>query len=127
MGEGELTPLDVVEQWHLRAWQEHDLSAVDELVAEPFVRHNRDGTSKRTRADVRSDLRHYHEALGKPVVEVRERVASGDKVWSRTTMRGANLVSGEPHTLHLIQIHRVEAGRIVEVWTLHAGDVEWDS
>jgi hypothetical protein len=40
-------------------------------------------------------------------------------------MRGANLQTGEPRTIDWIQIHRVSGGKIVEVWTLHATDVEW--
>ena len=123
----ERTPLDVVEEWQTRAWGENDLSAVDELIAEPFVRHNRDGTSRRSRAEVKADLAHYQEALGKPVIEVRDRVVAGDRVWSRTTMRGANLRTGEPHVVDWIQIHRVEAGRIAEIWTLQAVDAGWES
>ena len=118
---------DVVEQWQERAWGCCDLSAVDDLITEPFVRHNRDGSAKRTRAELKADLREYQKALGQPVIEVRDRVVDGDKVWSRTTMRGANLHTGEPRVVDWIQVHRIEDGRIAEVWTLHAVDAEWES
>ena len=119
------SPADVVDEWQQRAWGDGDLSAVDELIAEPFVRHGVAGSSKRTHAELKQDMIQYQKALGKPVIIVQDRVVDGDKVWTRTTMRGANLQSGEPRTIDWLQIHRVVDGRIVEVWTLHATDVDW--
>ncbi len=116
----------MVSEWQRRAWGDCDLTVVDELIAEPFVRHGISGTAKRTRAELKADLQRYRQALGKPVIEVRDRVVDGDRVWSRTTMRGANLETGEPHTLDWLQIHRVANGQIVEVWTLHATDALWE-
>ena len=78
-----------------------------------------------THAELQHYLRQYQKALGKPVITVHDRVVDGDKVWSRTTMRGANLQTGEPRTIDFLQIHRVVDGRIVEVWTMHATDVHW--
>lgn len=120
-------PVEVVEEWQARAWGECDPSAVDDLIAEPFIRHGVTGSAKRSHADLKDDLRQYQRALGKPVIIVRDRVVDGDKVWSRVTMRGANLTTGEPRTMDWIQIHRVAEGRIAEVWTLHAVDVNWES
>jgi ketosteroid isomerase-like protein len=122
-----LSPAEVVEQWQERAWGRCDLDAVDDLIAEPFVRHNRDGTAKRTRAELKADLREYQKALGRPVIEVRDRVVDGNTVWSRTTMRGANLHTGEPRVVDWIHVHRIVDGRIAEVWTLHAVDAEWEA
>jgi ketosteroid isomerase-like protein len=120
------SPADIVDEWHHRAWGDCDLSAVDDLVAETYVRHGTTGSAKRTHAELKHDLCQYQKALGKPVITVHDRAVDGDKVWSRMTMRGANLQTGEPRTIHWIQIHRVADGKIVEVWTLHATDVEWD-
>ena len=119
------SPVDIVDEWQRRAWGDCDLSVVDELVADPFVRHGATGSARRTRDELRDDLRHYQKALGKPVITVHDRVVDGDKVWSRTTMRGANLETGEPRTIDFLQIHRVADGKIVEVWTLHATDAHW--
>jgi ketosteroid isomerase-like protein len=119
------SPADVVDEWQRRAYGDCDLSVIAELIAEPFVRHGVTGSATRTHAELRDDLRQYQKALGKPVITVHDRVVDGDKVWSRTTMRGANLQTGEPRTIDWIQIHRVVDGKIVEVWTLHAVDVNW--
>lgn len=126
-GGADRSPADVVDEWQRRAWGECDLSAVDDLIADPFVRHGVAGSSTRTHAELKQDLRQYQKALGTPVIIVHDRVVDGDKVWSRTHMRGANLQTGEPRTIDWLQIHRVVDGRIVEVWTLHATDVDWHS
>ena len=120
------SPADIVERWQERAWGECDLGVVDELIAEPFLRHGPTGTAKRTRAELKHDLRQYQRALGKPVITLHERIVDGDKVWSRVTMRGANLETGERRIIEWLQIHRVVDGQIAEVWSLHTTDVEWE-
>jgi ketosteroid isomerase-like protein len=119
------SPDEIVEEWQQRAWGECDLTVVDELIADPFVRHGVTGSTLRTHDELKHDLCQYQKALGKPVITVHDRVVDGDKVWSRTTMRGANLQTGETRTIDWLQIHRVADGKIVEVWTLHATDVDW--
>lgn len=119
------SPVEVVEEWQRRAWGDCDLAAVDELIADPFVRHGMTGSAKRTHDELKHDLCQYQKALGKPIITVHDRVVDGDKVWSRVTMRGANLQTGERRTIDWLQIHRVVGGRIVEVWGLHATDVDW--
>lgn len=126
MAEETLDPLQVVERWERSAWGDCDLGVVDELIAEPFVRHGPTGTAKRTRDELRSDLRQYQRALGAPVVTVRDRAVAGDRVWSRVTLSGVSFDTGEPRTIERLSIHRVVDGHIVEVWTLYATDVEWE-
>ena len=72
---------------------------VDELIAEPFIRHGIAGTAKRTRAELKSDLHRYRQALGKPVIEVRDRVVDGNKV------QGAVFESKQENT-ELIDLER---------------------
>ena len=118
-------PIRVVEQWQERAWGNCDLDAVDELTTDPLVRHGPSGTEHRTHAQLKHDLRQYQRALGKPEITVHDRTVDGDRVWSRVTMRGANLDTGEPRTLQWLQIHRVVDGRLSEIWSLYASDIVW--
>lgn len=115
----------IVDRWQARAWGDCDLDAVDEFIGDEYVRHGSGGTARRSREELKQDLRQYRRALGRPKITVHDRVVHGDKVWSRTTMRGANLESGESRTVQFLQIHRLFEGRIVEVWTLTASDVDW--
>lgn len=126
-GGGGRSPAQIVDEWQHRAWGDCDLGVVDELIAEPFVRHGTSGTTSRTRDQLKSDLRQYQKALGKPVIEVRDQAVAGDKVWVRTTLRGANLQSGDLRTVERLMIYRVEGDRIAEVWALSATDVFWDA
>lgn len=118
-------PIGVVEQWQARAWGECDLSAVDELAADPVVRHGPSGTQLRSHDELKRDVCNYQRALGRPDIDVCDRVLDGDRVWSRVTIRGVSVDAGEARTLHGLQIHRVVDGRIAEIWALYANDVEW--
>ena len=125
--QGSVDVAAIVDEWQTRAWGECDLDVVDELIAEPFVRHSLNGTATRSRDELKADVREYRKAFGQAVIEVRDRVVDGDKVWLRTTIRGANLHNGEPRTVDRMQIYRLDNGLIAEVWTLHASDVAWDA
>ena len=124
MGE-QLDPIGVVEQWQARAWGACDLGVVDELAADPLLRHGPSGTEQRTHAELKQDLQRYHRALGPAEITVHDRVVDGERVWSRTTMRGANIETGVPRVLQWLQIHRVVDGKLVEIWSLYASDVNW--
>lgn len=121
----ESDPADVVRRWQERAWGECDLGAVDDLIAESYVRHGPSGTSVRSHAELKSDLCQYQRALGKPTITVHDRVVDGDKVWSRITMHGTHVETGVPRVVDWLQIHRIAEGRIVEAWSLYATDVDW--
>lgn len=125
--QGSFDAAAIVDEWQTRAWGECDLDVVDELIAEPFVRHSLNGSAKRSRDELKADVGEYRKAFGKAVIDVRDRVVDGDKVWLRTTIRGASLQTGEPRSLDRIQIYRLDNGLIAEVWTLHATDVGWEA
>jgi ketosteroid isomerase-like protein len=120
-----LDPVHVVEHWQARAWGDFDLTAVDELVADPLRRHGPSGTVERSHEELKDDLRQYRRTLCKPTITVNDRVVQGDCVWSRVTMHGHNIESGEPHAVEWLQVHRVVDGRIVELWSLYASGVTW--
>lgn len=118
-------PLYVVEQWQRRAWGEFDLTAVDDLAADPITRHGPSGTTTRSHDELKHDLKQYQRTLCKPEITVHDRAVDGERVWSRVTMRGHNMETGEPRTVQWLQIHRVVDGRIVELWALYTSDVKW--
>jgi ketosteroid isomerase-like protein len=120
-----LDPVHVVEQWQARAWGECDMTAVDDLIVDPVLRHGPSGTQRRSHDEMKHDLGRYQQALGMTQITVHDRVADGDRVWSRITMHGANIRTGEPRTVQWLQIHRVVDGRIAEYWVLYATDVNW--
>ncbi len=107
-------------------WGGSDLSVVDELFAEPYVRHNRNGTERLTRAQLKADFRRYWESLGNvQQVRIDDLVGAADLVWSRVTIRGRDRESGDPRVVTFLHQARVADGRLVETWSLTAPDVDW--
>jgi hypothetical protein len=119
-------PAAVVRRWLDEVWMAGDLDAVDELVAQRYVRHGPSGTVVRDRDDLRNDLRHYIRVLHKPVISVDDQAVDGDRVWTRMTIEGVDLEAGEPLLMTWLQVFRVDTdGRIAESWLLHVTGVDW--
>ncbi len=116
---------ELVRRWYDEVWGEGRLELIDELVAEPFVRHSQQGTVTRTLAEVREDFVQYQRVIRHAVTTIDDQTVDGDRVWSRLTMRGVNPETGEQTTITWLQVHRVEGGRLAETWVLFARDVDW--
>lgn len=106
-------------------WGNGDLDLVGELFGQPYVRHNRNGSKSLTHDDVRRDLVQYWRTLRSPRVQIDDQVVSGDRVWTRLTVRGVNADSGDETPVSFIQIARVAGGLIAETWSLNAPEVDW--
>ena len=87
-------PAAVVRRWLDEVWMAGDLDAVDELVAERYVRHGPSGTVVRDRDALRDDMRQYFRVLHKPVITVDDQAVAGDRVWTRMTIEGVDLEAG---------------------------------
>jgi len=115
----------LIQRWFDEVWGEGRLELIDELVADPYVRHTREGTVTRTRAEVKEDFVQYLRALRHAVTSIDDQTVDGDRVWSRLTSRGVSPETGEPVTVTWLQVNRVTGGRIAETWVLFARDVDW--
>ena len=71
-----------------RVWLERDLDALEDLVADPIVRHTAEGTETLTRLELRRRLAAAFEAVRASEVSMDALVADGDAVWVRLTLRG---------------------------------------
>ena len=118
---------EVVRRWWDEVWSQGNLDAVDELIAEPYVRHGRAGTVRRTRNDVKADLQQYFRVMHRPVITIHEQAFVGDRVWTRLTMEGVNLETSERRVLSWLYLQRLDAtGRIAESWQLSTDGVGWE-
>jgi hypothetical protein len=109
-------------------WRDGDLDTIDEIVAEPFVRHSSRGTVVRQhRAQVRDDMVQFRETLELAEVRIDAMSEAGDQVWCRVTTTGVNLATEEPSTMSWLQQCRVVDGRIEEMWWLYVLDLDWSS
>jgi ketosteroid isomerase-like protein len=117
-------PMNVVERWWA-VWRDGDLDSLDEILAEPFVRHSSRGSVVRTRKQARDDMVQFRETLELAEVRFDAMTVGGDQVWCRVTTMGVNLATEEPSTMSWLQNCRVVDGRIEEMWWLYVLDVDW--
>jgi hypothetical protein len=118
-------PSAVIARWWSEVWGQGRLDLIDELMADTYVTHSADGTSVRTRAELKSDMVQYQRALYRPLTTVDDQVIAGDVVWSRLISRGVNIETQQPITISWLTVTRVVDGRIAETWVLHAPGVDW--
>ena len=117
----------VVRGYWQRIWLERDLDALEDLVADPTVRHTAEGTQTLTRAELRGRLAGAFEAVRVSEVSFDALTADGATVWARLTLRGVSLATAAPMTLAWIAQYRVSGGRIAEIWALHQPGVDWSA
>jgi hypothetical protein len=112
-----------------RYWQElwngHDLSVIDDVFAEQYVRHSSAGTRRLRRDDLRREVREAWRLLYDSTTTVDDQVIAGDRVWTRATTAGVNLDTGEPSLLTWLVVHRAKNGRFVESWSATLPGVDW--
>lgn len=107
-------------------WAETDVSLVDELFAEPYVRHNRNGSECVPLAQLKDTFVRYWASFGAaPEVRIDDLAVNGNCVWSRVTVRGWDMESGEARVVTFFHEARLVDRRIVETWSLAAPEVDW--
>jgi hypothetical protein len=106
-------------------WHERDLSLVDVLLADPYVRHSAAGTTTLTHQQVKQEIAQSWELLHGARTTIDDQAVAGDRVWTRATMTGVNLQTGQRSVLTWLVIHRVHDGRFVESWSATIPDVDW--
>ena len=117
----------LVRRWWDGIWREGDLSIVDELCKEPYIRHTGMGTERLTHAQYKKKLTQSQRILRGAVTTIDDEVVAGDKVWSRATSRGVNLEGDGASVMTWMVIHRIEDGKLAEVWAATLPGVEWET
>ena len=108
-----------------RVWLERDLDALEDLAADPIVRHTAEGTETLTRRELRRRLAGAFEAVRASEVSFDAVTAEGNTVWVRLTLRGVSLATAAPMSLAWLAQYRIEGGRIAELWALHQPGADW--
>jgi ketosteroid isomerase-like protein len=118
-------PTAVVDRYTEELYHRRNLDALDELVAEPMIRHEPGGHRVAlSRAETRARIASFHQQFRSMRFSTRLVVDDGTRV---ATAYEADLVDhdGEIHTICGIEVFVVENGRIVEVWNPPSGDGSW--
>ena len=124
---GEASAETVVRAYWERVWLERDLDALEDLVADPVVRHTAEGTESLTRRELRRRLAGAFEAVRASEVSIDAITADGPVAWVRLTLRGVSLATAAPMSLAWLAQYRIEGGRIAELWALHQPGADWSA
>jgi hypothetical protein len=108
-------------------WSRRDLSVIDEVIAEPYVRHTSAGTRSLTHEQLKREVTDAWRLLHDPETTIDDQVATEDRVWTRATTTGINLDTGTPSVLTWLVVHRLSGSRIVESWSATLPGVDWRS
>lgn len=106
-------------------WHDRDLTAVDDIMTDPYTRHSAAGTMRLTREQIKRELSQSWELLHGAQTSIDDQAIAGDRVWTRATTTGVNLQTGERSTLTWLIVHRVEGGRFAESWSATLPGVDW--
>lgn len=106
-------------------WRDGDVSVVDEIVADPLIRHSATGTEVTPRDAYKALLSGFQRSLFRPLTTIDDQVVSHDRVWTRATSRGVDRETGAPSIVSWLLVQRMTGGRIAEQWTLTAWGVDW--
>jgi hypothetical protein len=117
----------LVRRWWDGIWREGDLGIVEELCTDPYTRHTSIGTERLSHGEYKEKLLQSQRVLRGAVTTIDDEVVVGDKVWSRATSRGINVEHVEGSVMTWMVIHRIEDGRLAEIWAATLPGVEWES
>lgn len=117
--------LQVRRYWY-EVFRDGDLDVLGELFHDPYVRHARSGTTKRSLESFRSDMVQYRRMLRSLRPTFHLQTVDGDNVWSRVSAVGLNHETGDTHIYEWLQLHRFADGKVAETWELYEVGADWD-
>jgi ketosteroid isomerase-like protein len=117
----------LVHRWWDGVWSQGDLAIIDEICTDPYTRHTGTGTERLSREEYKQRLARTREVLQGAETTIDDQVVDGDRVWTRATSRGVQLASVERPVMTWMVLHRIEGGRLAEVWAATLPGVEWDA
>jgi predicted SnoaL-like aldol condensation-catalyzing enzyme len=114
----------VVRLWN-QIWIEGELDDLDQLVADPYIRHTRDGTVTASPAAYAEHLSSVVRMIRGTEVRVVDMASTDDMVFARLHLDGVNLDNGNTLRLTWLTQYRLADGRIAEAWTMHQSGLDW--
>ncbi len=106
-------------------WIDGDLDRLGEVVADPFVRHTREGTQTTTPQEYARHLISVRDTIRATEVRFEHLSSIDDHVYARLVVDGVNLAIGDAVHLTWLAQYRIADGRIAEAWTMHQTDLDW--
>lgn len=128
-------PAELVEALWNRIWIDRRPDTLDDLIADPYIRHTREGTETTSPVAYGRVLANALDLLRATEVQIDDLVAIDEGtaaagptehiVWARMTLRAVNIQVGEPTTITWMAKFRVADDRVAESWVLHESRLDW--
>jgi hypothetical protein len=119
-------PTEIVEALWQRIWIDGALDTLDDLIADPYVRHTRNGTSTHSPAEYGGVIAAAVDVIRGTRVQIDDIAATGDTVWARMTLHAVNIGVGTDTTITWLGQYRIAHDRIAESWVLHESGLDWN-
>jgi len=114
----------VVRLWNA-AWLDRDPDTLAALVADPYVRHGREGTTRMSPTEFAAQVARALGHFKGTELSIDDLATVGAMVYGRVRMVGVELSTGTPVTISWLGHFRIEDGRVAESWMLHQTDLDW--
>lgn len=106
-------------------WIAGEFDDLDQILADPYVRHTRDGTIEMTPTQYGDHIKSATRTLRGTKVSVVNIASVDDMVYARIHLHAVNLETGNSLRLTWLTQFRIAEGRIAESWTMHQTGLDW--
>ena len=108
-----------------KIWIDGDFDDLDDLVADPHIRHTRDGTTSVSPSAYAHHIKAATRTIRGTEVTVVDIASNDDMVFARLHLDAVNLDTGNSLRLTWLTQYRIEDGKIAEAWTMHQSGLDW--
>ncbi len=106
-------------------WIDQSLDRLGEVLADPFVRHTRDGTERTTPQRYARHVSSSVKTIRPTRLDFAHLASVDDYVYARLVLEGVNVAVGSKLKITWLAQYRIVAGRIAESWSMHRTDLDW--
>lgn len=107
---------ELVKRYWDALWLGRNLDALDDILADPMIRHTEAGTSTIALADFKKRLGSALSAVRACDLEFGSLRSDGEHVWARIRLDSINLTTELSVSSNYLCEYRIENDRIAEVW-----------
>ena len=108
-----------------KIWITGDFDDIDSLVADPYIRHTRDGTTTSSTAAYETHIEAATRTFRGTKVTVADIASADDIVFARLHLDAVNLDTDNAVRLTWLTQYRIANGKIAESWTMHQSGLDW--
>lgn len=106
-------------------WLDRSLDRLGEVLADPFVRHTRDGTEETTPERYARHVALSVAAICTTKLHFDHLASIDDCVFARLSLEGVNADVGRKIKITWIAQYRIASGLVAEAWSMHQTDLDW--